>query len=76
MADGPVSLRDAIRRRFHVLVDAAGLDESRARDWAVVRMVLDASWSVLDARRAGRGLTPEERDWVTRCVAIAKAVQD
>jgi streptomycin 6-kinase len=76
MTHGPVSLRDAIRRRFHVLVDAAGLDEARARDWTVVRMVLDASWSVLDARRAGRVLSPEERDWVTRCVAVAKAVQD
>ena len=28
-----------LRRRFHTLVDAAGLDEDRARDWVVVRMV-------------------------------------
>ena len=33
-------LRIALRRRFHTLVDAAGLDEDRARDWVVVRMVL------------------------------------
>ena len=39
MTTGPGSLRDAIRRRFHAVVDAAGLDESRARDWMVVRMV-------------------------------------
>ena len=45
MTAGPGSLRDAIRRRFHAVVDAAGLDESRARDWMVVRMVVDASWS-------------------------------
>ncbi len=76
MTTGPVSLRDAVRRRFHAVVDAAGLDEARARDWTVVRMVLDASWAVLDAQAAGRHLSREERDWVTRCVAIVKAVQD
>jgi streptomycin 6-kinase len=70
------SLRDGLRRRFLTLVDAAGLDEARARDWVVVRMVINAGWSVQDARRAGRGLTADERDWITRCVAITKAVQD
>ena len=76
MTTGPGSLRDAIRRRFHAVVDGAGLDEDRARDWTVVRMVLDASWSVQDARRARRALSAEGQEWVTRCVAIAKAVQD
>ncbi len=70
------SVRDGLRRRFHALVDAAGLDEDRARDWVVVRMVVNASWSVQDARRAGRGLTEDEQDWITRCVAVMKAVQD
>jgi streptomycin 6-kinase len=70
------SLRDGLRRRFLTLVDVAGLDEARARDWVVVRMVVNAGWSVQDARRAGRGLTADERDWITRCVAITKAVQD
>ena len=65
-----------MRRRFHTLVDAAGLDEDRARDWVVVRMVLNALWSVQDAQRAGRPLDAEEREWITRCIAIAKAVQD
>lgn len=74
-AGGP-SLREAIRRRFHTVVDAAGLDEARARDWAIVRMVVDASWSVQDARDAGRGLDPDEQERITRCVAIVKAVQD
>jgi streptomycin 6-kinase len=69
-------VRGGLRRRFHTVVDAAGLDEARARDWAIVRMVVDASWSVADARRADRRLTTEERDHVTRCVAIVKAVQD
>lgn len=70
------SLRDAVRRRFHALVDAAGLDEDRARDWVVVRMVLNAHWSVEDADRAHRPLNADERDWITRCVALAKAVQE
>ena len=36
------SVRDGLRRRFHALVDAGGLDEDRARDWVVVRMVVNA----------------------------------
>ena len=69
-------LRGGIRRRFHTVVDAAGLDEARARDWAIVRMVVDASWTVGDAHRLQRALTPSERHRVTQCVAIVKAVQD
>ena len=69
-------LRDGLRRRFHTLVDVGGLDEHRARDWVVVRMVLNAHWTVEDAQRGGRGLLRQERDWITRCIAIAKAVQD
>ncbi len=69
-------LRDGLRRRFHTLVDHAGLDEDRARDWVIVRMVLNASWSVYDALRADRALDDEERTWITRCIAISKAVQD
>jgi len=70
------NVRGTVRRRFHALVDVAGLDEERARDWAVVRMVVNAGWAIEDAQRAGRGLSREERDWITRCIAIAKAVQD
>ena len=69
-------MRDGVRRRFHAVVDAAGLDEDRARDWVVVRMVLNAHWSVQDAERAGRALDADEREWITRCIAIAKAVQE
>jgi streptomycin 6-kinase len=69
-------VRGGLRRRFHTLVDAAGLDEDRARDWVVVRMVVNANWSVQDAQRAGRDLDSDEREWITRCIAIAKAVQD
>jgi streptomycin 6-kinase len=62
------NLRDGIRRRFHTLVDAAGLDEDRARDWVVVRMVHNASWAVIDG-------DPDE-EYLTMCFTIAKAVQD
>lgn len=70
-----VPVREGIRRRFHTLVDVAGLDEERARDWVVVRMVLNAGWSVQDARRDARGLNEQERRWITRCIAVTKAVQ-
>ncbi|MEI2713563.1 MAG: aminoglycoside phosphotransferase family protein [Nocardioides sp.] len=70
------NVRDGVRLRFHTLVDAAGLDEERARDWVVVRMVLNAGWAVEDARRMSRELSRDEREWITRCLAIVKAVQD
>jgi streptomycin 6-kinase len=69
-------VRSGLRRRFHTLVDAAGLDEDRARDWVVVRMVLNATWAVEDAQRMDRDLDPDEQTWITRCIAITKAVQD
>jgi streptomycin 6-kinase len=69
-------VREGLRRRFHTLVDAAGLEEDRARDWVVVRMVINANWAVEDAQRGGRVLDAEEREWITRCIAISKAVQD
>ena len=69
-------VRTALRRRFHTLVDEADLDEDRARDWVVVRMMLNAHWSVLDATRAGRRPTTDDRAWISRCITIAKAVVD
>jgi len=70
------SVRTALRRRFHTLVDAADLDEDRARQWVIVRMVLNAHWSVEDAQRADRTLRPDEREWITDCVTLAKAMED
>ncbi len=66
--DGDV--RNGVRRRFHTLVDVGGLDEARARDWVVVRMILNAADSLID-RDAGF-----PQDWLTTCIAVAKAVQD
>ncbi len=70
------NVRDAVRRRFFTLVDTAGLDEQRARDWVVVREVHNALWTVEDAIADGRGLDAEDRAWLTTAVTIAKAVQD
>lgn len=59
-------VRNGIRRRFHTLVDAAGLDEDRARDWVVVREVHNAMWAVEDG----------DREAQTVAISIAKAVQE
>jgi streptomycin 6-kinase len=69
-------VRFAVRRRFHTVVDVAGLDEHRARDWVVVRMLHQVLWALQDAEEAGRSLDARDRAWITRCVTIAKAVQD
>lgn len=61
--------RDGVRRRFYALVDAAGLADDRARAWVVVRMIHNAMWELTDG-------TEPDRAELTRCVAIAKAVQD
>jgi streptomycin 6-kinase len=69
--DGDV--RAGVRRRFHTIIDTAGLDEERARDWVVVRTLDLAAQRILGppVQRA----VPDEQ-WLTLCVTIAKAVQD
>lgn len=64
VASGDV--RSAIRRRFHTVVDEAGLDEERARDWVLVREAHNAMWAIQDAEHAR----------VTTAITIIKAVQD
>jgi streptomycin 6-kinase len=67
---GSTGLRDGIRQRFHTVVDVAGLDEHRARDWVVVRLMVNALWELQ--------VRPERpsRELLTACVTVAKAVQD
>jgi streptomycin 6-kinase len=60
-------IREGVRRRFRTVVDAAGLDEDRARDWVVLRMVWNAMWAIQDG---------DPHDWLTTCIAVVKAVQD
>ncbi len=68
--------RWVIRSRFYTIVDAAGLDPDRARDWVTVRMILNAHWAIQDAERASRVLTADDREWITTCITVAKAVVD
>ena len=70
------SVRDALRRRFHRIVDAAGLEEDRARDWTIVRVLHNALWVLEDAAAENRGLDAEDRDALTTAITVAKAVQD
>jgi len=67
---------EAIRDRFYALVDGAQLDERRARDWVVVRAMINISWTVLDARRERRDLTEADDESITRNITLAKAMQD
>lgn len=69
-------VRYDIRRRFYTITDAADLDQDRARDWVIVRMILNAHWAIEDAERAARPLRPTDREWITTCVTVAKAVID
>ncbi|WP_370249561.1 aminoglycoside phosphotransferase family protein [Nocardioides sp.] len=68
-------VRDGVRRRFHAVIDAAGMPEERARDWVIVRMMVNARWALAEVE-AGRTPDGSLRTWLTTCVAVAKAVQD
>jgi streptomycin 6-kinase len=74
LAEHGQRVRDGVRARFHALVDHAELDERRARDWVVVRMMNNACWRLQDPPEVQR-LTPAA-DYLTMCIAVAKAVQD
>ncbi|HWJ09750.1 MAG TPA: aminoglycoside phosphotransferase family protein [Nocardioides sp.] len=67
-------VRDGVRARFHAVVDTAGLDEHRARDWVVVRAMDLARRRIADPPGL-EGAIPTPV-LLTRCVSIAKAVQD
>jgi streptomycin 6-kinase len=70
----PVSVREGVRQRFHALVDAAELDEQRARDWVVVRMMGIACRRLQDPPGTQRLIATD--DFLTTCISVAKAVQD
>ncbi len=67
-------VRHAVRRRFHAVVDAAGLDEDRARDWVVVRAMVNAVGVIPGTDRPAAERVAA--DWLTRYISVAKAVQD
>ena len=60
-------LRGALLERLYLVVDGAGLDEDRVRDWVTVRAVVD----VLAASRQRE----VDRERVTRATTVVKAVQ-
>ncbi|MCV7424305.1 aminoglycoside resistance protein [Mycobacterium yunnanensis] len=62
------NVRAGVRTRFYALVDAAGLDEARARAWTTIRVVHRAVRTLAGAAANSEALT--------KYVAIAKAVQD
>lgn len=66
-------VRGGVRRRFEAVVDAAGFDEDRARDWVVVRMLVNISWTLEEVGPGGP--TAHDKEWITRCLTVAKAVQ-
>lgn len=74
LATTAASVRAGVRARFHALVDHSGLDERRARDWVVVRMMDNARLRLRDDR-GGRPAI-EADSYLTTCIAVAKAVQD
>jgi streptomycin 6-kinase len=63
------SIRFRVRNRLYTLADVAGLDEERARAWAVVRVVHEAT------RELGNG-PPADASTLTKYVTLAKALQD
>lgn len=67
IASGDV--RRTVRRRLSVIVDTAGLDERRARDWTVVRMLHNALWCVEDNPA---GLDDDAQQYLAMCLALAE----
>lgn len=71
LASGDV--RSAVRRRLEMVVDAAGLDEDRARAWVQVRMMTNALWVVEEAQ----GPVPDSgHERIGVAVTVTKAVLD
>lgn len=65
-------VRRAVRDRFEAVVDAAGLDEERAKAWVIVRMLVNAMWDIEDPAPESDG----SGDWLTDAITIAKAMDD
>ncbi len=61
-------LRDGVRQRFMTLVEAADLDEHRARAWAIVRFLVNVKEELLSDG-------PPDQQELTRMITLAKAVQ-
>ena len=62
-------IRDGVRDRFFALVDAAELDEDRARAWVLLRLMVNIKDEVEDNQAP-------DKDWITEMISLTKAVQD
>jgi streptomycin 6-kinase len=60
-------LRGALLERLYTVVDVTGMDEDRVRDWVTVREMVNVLWA--------SGEAEPDREWITRCTTIVKAVQ-
>ena len=67
-------IRDGVRDRFFALVDAAELDEDRARAWAVLRLVVNVKGELEDNQAPDKA--GPDKEWITAMISVAKAVQD
>lgn len=65
--------RGQSRRRFELIVEAAGLDPDRARDWVIVGCLHDALQAL---RTDAQQQLSRTNGRLTRAVTLAKAVQD
>ena len=66
-AEASEDLRGDLLERFYAVVDAAGLDEDRARAWVVVRTVVE-----LAAAFAAGSVGADDVTWA---MTVVKAVQ-
>ncbi|GAB2574791.1 streptomycin 6-kinase [Microlunatus antarcticus] len=66
-AEGSDDLRGDLLERFYAVVDAAGLDEDRARSWVVVRTLVELAGTF-----ASGGVAADEVTWA---MTVVKAVQ-
>jgi len=60
-------LRNAILDRLFTVIDTAGLDEDRVRNWVIVRELTNVMYAIQG------GSSPDD-DWITISIVIAKAV--
>lgn len=63
--------REATLAKMFTIIDVAGLDEDRVRDWVVVRVLCNVLWELENARLGAQ----LDQGYITSCTAIAKAVQ-
>ena len=66
-AEASADLRGDLLERFYAVVDAAGLEEDRARAWVVVRTLVELAAAFAAGRPAA--------DRVTWATTVVKAVQ-